>query len=216
MDDYGRYLKFIKHNYVPLYDSLYSIENWKFNESFIDFIKYKNNFKINSYGSDIYSFEFLDEDFCELLIQEMEHFKMFCEENELKITRPNSMNKEGCVLNEFGFYKILNKIVKVLLEPLVEILYNQVKIPFISQHSFIVSYEMNKDLKLKSHVDDSKVTLNLCLERKFKKGELKFYKNGGFLIDHKSGTAIIHLGSDRHSALEIASGERHNLIIWMK
>lgn len=96
-------------------------------------------------------------------------------------------------------------------------------------HAFVVSYQIGKDEKLDFHVDDSDLTLNICLGRSFEGGSLFFggvrcnhhlgtpvEKDENVTINHKVGRALIHLGHHRHSAQHITSGERHNLIIWCK
>jgi hypothetical protein len=46
--------------------------------------------------------------------------------------------------------------------------------PLDSHHGFIVEYELGKDSKLDFHVDEADVTLNLCLGKEFKGGDLYF------------------------------------------
>lgn len=74
------------------------------------------------------------------------------------------------------------------------------------------------------HHDDSDVTLNVCLGKVFEGATLSFC--GGFgqkdhrrhihTYRHRIGRAIIHLGSHRHGADDIISGERYSLIMWNK
>lgn len=96
------------------------------------------------------------------------------------------------------------------------------------------------------HVDDSEVTLNVCLGKEFtgvsceKKirrkviciytnfrmlgGTLNFYGGKGdpsekkedFEFFHEKGTAILHSGKHWHEANKIKSGERCNLILWCR
>jgi len=93
-----------------------------------------------------------------------------------------------------------------------------------SHHAFIVSYKLGEDTDLGFHYDMSEVTVNVCLGKKFKGGQLYFkglYDQPStheeeFIYDHVPGIALIHAGKHRHGALKIHSGERHNLIIWFK
>ena len=72
------------------------------------------------------------------------------------------------------------------------------------------------------HHDDSDVTLNVCLGREFTGATLSFC--GGFgaadhrkhvhTYTHQVGRGIIHLGTHRHGADNIQSGERFSLIVW--
>eukprot|EP01027_Heterolobosea_sp_BB2_P014306 GEZU01020565.1.p1 GENE.GEZU01020565.1~~GEZU01020565.1.p1 ORF type:complete len:157 (+),score=42.37 GEZU01020565.1:514-984(+) len=91
-------------------------------------------------------------------------------------------------------------------------------------HSFVVEYGMDKDLGLDFHTDDSELTINLCLGKSFKGGNIYFrgLRNDPTTYNeydeysHEVGRAIIHDGTHRHGALPIVSGERFNLIIWMR
>ena len=94
--------------------------------------------------------------------------------------------------------------------------------------SFLFIY-LYRDRKLDLHVDDSAVTLNVCLGTEFTDGQLYF---GGIrcsshtsstkprddeeiYLKHQVGTACLHLGAHRHRALPITSGRRLNLVLWV-
>jgi hypothetical protein len=93
---------------------------------------------------------------------------------------------------------------------------------FDDHHSFIVRYQSDEDLGLDMHVDDSDVTFNVCLGHDFTGATLTFCGNLGqpdhrkqsHTYHHEVGRAVIHLGSRRHGADDIASGSRANLIVW--
>ena len=86
----------------------------------------------------------------------------------------------------------------------------------------MVQYKQGEDLGLDMHHDDSDVTLNVCLGKQFTGATLSFC--GGFgtkghrkhthTYSHCRGRGLIHLGSHRHGADDIISGERYNLIVW--
>ncbi|CAF1031831.1 unnamed protein product [Adineta steineri] len=59
-------------------------------------------------------------------------------------------------------------------QPLTRLIYTHVTLPLDSHHGFVVEYAMDKDRKLDFHVDDSAVTLNLCLGTEFTDGQLYF------------------------------------------
>ena len=79
---------------------------------------------------------------------------------------------------------------------------------------------MNRQKELDIHVDSSVITVNLCLGKNFKGGELVFKGHVGdkssedFVVEHEPGSALLHLGSHIHGANPITEGERMNLIIW--
>lgn len=70
----------------------------------------------------------------------------------------------------------------------------------------------------------SQITLNVCLGKKFEGGELYFgdmkdipiFESTCILVPHKTGYGILHRGQQYHGALPVTSGERQNLIIWMR
>ena len=86
----------------------------------------------------------------------------------------------------------------------------------------MVEYKAGHDLGLDMHTDDSDVTLNVCLGREFTGAGLTFcgsmgqpdHRRFSTQYSHKRGYAVIHLGTKRHGADDITSGERTNLIIW--
>ncbi|KAL9372395.1 hypothetical protein Peur_034639 [Populus x canadensis] len=79
------------------------------------------------------------------------------------------------------------------------------------------------------HVDDSEVTLNVCLGKQFSGGELFFrgtrcdkHVNTGsqpeeiFDYSHVPGGAVLHLGRHRHGVRATTSGHRINLLLWCR
>ena len=72
------------------------------------------------------------------------------------------------------------------------------------------------------HTDDSDVTFNACLTSNFTGAGLTFCGDAGtsrhrklaFRYRHEMGRVVVHLGTKRHGADDIESGERRNLIIW--
>ena len=168
----------------------------------------------------IYSFQLFTKSFCEKLIKEIENIQ----KSGLNLKSPNSMNRFGVVLDDFGFHDFLDKLMKTYLSPLTTILYpdwggNSLD----SHHGFAIEYQLKKDEKLDYHMDSSDVTLNVCLGKQFKGGTLYF--NGVrndvsenkeyFMYDHNVGRAILHVGQHWHGAKKIYEGERYNLILWM-
>ena len=79
------------------------------------------------------------------------------------------------------------------------------------------------------HFDNAEITLNANLGADFEAGELLFYGHkdaadggGAPRAAHDwseaggVGHAVLHLGRQVHAALPIASGERYNLVVWMR
>ena len=93
-----------------------------------------------------------------------------------------------------------------------------------SQRAFVVHYSEDGDRELNDHFDNAEITLNVALSDQHEDGELVF--NGlnsdpvdpskMFGYEHVMGRGVLHRGRHVHSALPIRSGERWNLIIWMR
>jgi hypothetical protein len=102
-------------------------------------------------------------------------------------------------------------------------------------HAFTVRYQKGEDVDLRTHVDDSDITLNICLGKQFTGSKLYFQGYHSTVLqkipanvqvnrrdndvtdfEHEVGTAFIHFGKHVHGARKIDSGERVNLIIWCK
>jgi hypothetical protein len=96
-------------------------------------------------------------------------------------------------------------------------------------HSYLVEYGRDLDEDLGFHVDDSEVTLNLCLGDDFSGAELVLLGRrcdahrqtpvlpGETLeIEHEPGRAVLHAGRHRHRVDPIRRGVRRNLIAWLR
>mmetsp|Transcript_21650 Transcript_21650/g.51719 ORF Transcript_21650/g.51719 Transcript_21650/m.51719 type:complete len:351 (+) Transcript_21650:65-1117(+) len=169
-------------------------------------------------SSGIYSFPLFRVEFCNMLMEEMENY---CDSG-LPIRRPNSMNNYGLVLNEIGMRDMITQLQQQYLLPIAKTLFPVEGSQFDFHHSFIVKYKQGEDLGLDMHTDDSDVTFNVCLGREFTGAGLTFcgrsrtaaHRKFQFKYPHVVGRCVVHLGSHRHGADDLATGERNNLIIW--
>lgn len=165
----------------------------------------------------VFSFEMLDESFCARLLAELKAY----EASGLPVHRPNTMNNYGVIVNQIGMKALMDSLQRTCVQPLARLLFPREGAQFTAHHSFMVNYEAGKDLGLDMHHDDSDVTLNVCLGKEFTGATLTFC--GGFGSDdhrrklhvytHRVGRGVIHLGTHRHGADDIVSGERFNLIM---
>ncbi|MED6127681.1 2-oxoglutarate and iron-dependent oxygenase domain-containing protein icu11 [Stylosanthes scabra] len=144
--------------------------------------------------------------------------------------RPNTMNKFGAVLDDFGMESMLDKLMKDFIRPLSRVFFAEFGgCSLDTHHGFIVEYGIHRDRELGFHVDDSEVTLNICLGKEFSGGELFFrgarcdaHVNSDsqleeiFDYSHVPGQAILHSGRHRHGAKATTSGKRMNLILWCR
>ena len=170
----------------------------------------------------VYSFNCLSETFITMFNEEIQNFYDMSEEHKIPVRRPNSMNQYGVVVNEIGMRPVITSFQQTYLWPLAKRLFPREGAKFGNHHSFIVRYRADEDLGLDMHVDDSDVTFNVCLGHDFTGATLSFCGNLGqpnhrkhvHTYHHQIGRAVIHLGSRRHGADDIASGTRANLIVW--
>lgn len=162
--------------------------------------------------------------FCQMLLAECEHYISYANRNNLPIHRPNSMNRYGLVLNHIGLESLMTSLQQEYLLPISRKFFPIEASEFTSHHSFIVSYEPQRDRALDLHTDDSDVTWNICLGKEFSGSGLTFcgqiakadHRQYQCSYQHRLGYAVIHLGQQRHGAENITSGERHNLIVWCR
>nr|XP_043624328.1 2-oxoglutarate and iron-dependent oxygenase domain-containing protein CP2-like [Erigeron canadensis] len=232
------YRQKIVSNYQPLYKELY-----KMNSSMFFVPSFLKAFSANDKERDqsiksimseptpgIYTFDMLQPHFCEMLLSEVENFEKWVHETKFRIMRPNTMNKFGAVLDDFGMEVTLNTLMEDFIRQISKIYFPDVGgYSLDSHHGFVVEYGLDRDLDLGFHVDDSEVTLNVCLGKQFTGGELFFrgvrcekhvngetYPEENFDYHHVPGRALIHRGRHRHGARATTSGHRINLLLWCK
>nr|DAD31920.1 TPA_asm: hypothetical protein HUJ06_010770 [Nelumbo nucifera] len=219
----------------PLHRELYTIHPTTFFvPSFIKAISENTEESLRSIISEpspgVYTFEMLQPRFCELLLSEVENFEKWVREAKFRIMRPNTMNKFGAVLDDFGLETMLDKLMDDFLRPISKVFFAEVGGSTLdSHHGFVVEYGKDRDVDLGFHVDDSEVTLNVCLGKQFSGGELFFR---GIRCDkhvntetqpeeildysHVPGQAVLHRGRHRHGARATTSGHRINLLLWCR
>lgn len=100
-----------------------------------------------------------------------------------------------------------------MITPIASIVFPEFSENLDEHHGFVVEYKIGKDEKLDFHIDDSEVTLNVCLGKQFIDGRLFFRGircadhqqtanriSEAFDFNHIPGKGIIHLGRHRHGA----------------
>ncbi|NXJ60553.1 OGFD2 protein, partial [Rostratula benghalensis] len=170
----------------------------------------------------IYRLPVFTEEFCKAFVDELENF----EQSDMPKGRPNTMNNYGVLLNELGMDEtFITPLREKYLRPITTLLYPELGGASLDSHkAFVVKYAPHEDLDLSSHYDNAEVTLNVSLGKDFTEGNLYF---GDFSqdptpvpkyieIEHVGARGLLHRGGQIHGALPIASGERWNLIIWMR
>ncbi|CAK9196415.1 unnamed protein product [Sphagnum troendelagicum] len=229
------YRERIRTNYQPLHEDLYSFAPERFFVgSFLDAIKDGSEAALRhiliAHSPGVFTFNMLKPGFCSMMLEEVEHFEKWAQDAKVKVMRPNTMNNYGAVLDDIGMEDMLNELMTSYLNPMAAVLFPNVGGSSLdSHHGFVVEYAMDRDLDLGFHVDDSEVTLNVCLGKQFDSGELFFrgvrcdkHVNGEarpeevLEYSHVPGHAILHAGRHRHGAKAITSGQRTNMILWCR
>ncbi|OIS95730.1 PREDICTED: uncharacterized PKHD-type hydroxylase At1g22950-like [Nicotiana attenuata] len=229
------YRQKIISNYQPLHRELYTMHAANFFvPSFLKAISenteesYRNIMSEPSPG--VLTFEMLQPRFCEMMLAEVENFERWVRETKFRIMRPNTMNKFGAVLDDFGLETMLDKLMEDFIRPISRVFFTEVGGSTLdSHHGFVVEYGMDRDVDLGFHVDDSEVTLNVCLGKQFSGGELFFrgvrcekhvntetQPEEIFDYSHVTGRAVLHRGRHRHGARATTSGQRINLLLWCR
>jgi hypothetical protein len=79
------------------------------------------------------------------------------------------------------------------------------------------------NIKLNKHVDDSILTINMCIENTSIGSEVVFeiynkYRKTtrNYIVDIPEGYAIIHPGNIPHCTRSIETGSRKNVVLWFK
>eukprot|EP00933_Yihiella_yeosuensis_P042628 TRINITY_DN37270_c0_g1_i1.p1 TRINITY_DN37270_c0_g1~~TRINITY_DN37270_c0_g1_i1.p1 ORF type:complete len:604 (-),score=104.76 TRINITY_DN37270_c0_g1_i1:283-1965(-) len=163
-------------------------------------------------------------DFCAKLKSEVQNFKG----QSLPHQRPNSMNRNGVILNEIGLGPLMDRIIMIYLLPICKKLYPEYLVGGLdAHHSFIVDYGVGKDTSLGVHDDNSEVTVNIALSEDYSGAELVLYHRAR--VEHPQqlqktpyrhrvglGTMLLHPGEMLHEVLPLTEGERQGLIIWLR
>ena len=143
---------------------------------------------------------------------------------------PNSMHTAGVALADIGLGDWLRDLRERWVAPLAELHFRDVGADSLDgEHGFLAEYGAEADDALGFHVDDSAVTLNLCLGDEWYGAELYFRglrcdahrqtatdPSEDFEIEHEIGQAILHAGRHRHGVHPLRRGRRRNLILWMQ
>ncbi|KAM4706719.1 2-oxoglutarate and iron-dependent oxygenase domain-containing protein 2 [Discoglossus pictus] len=222
----------ILKRYQPLHPELYVLQEAFLAKEFLEAVRYSKSQDANLEGllahlqsvpdKRIFRLPVLRPECCRDLIEELENF----EGSDLPKGRPNTMNNYGVLLNELGFDDtFIRPLREIYLQPLTFLLFpDWVGGSLDSHKAFVVKYAVHEDLDLGGHYDNAEVTLNISLGKEFTDGNLYFSdmrqvpanERRYTEVEHLIGQGIFHRGQHVHGALPITSGERWNLIIWMR
>ena len=142
--------------------------------------------------------------FTSMLVEELRHSQS---QTAVNFTRPNSMNNYGAVLSELGLSQTMADVLEVYLKPLMALAFpDWAGATVDSHHAFTIEYETGGDTTLDRHMDDSEVTLNVCIGGTFTGSAVEFndVRDHGpsadsvIVVDHQPGVGLLHVGQQFH------------------
>ena len=175
----------------------------------------------------VWSFPLLTAEGCAALIAATEFLEDFCRGIGVPVSRPNTMNRYGLILQHVWLGPFVSALTNAALTPVAEAAFPLEALPgggLAGAHAFTVAYdaEPGKDSLLDMHSDHSDVTFNVCLGKDFTGATLTFcgalgtpgHRASQLAYAHVKGRCVVHRGRQRHGADAIESGHRRNLIVW--
>ncbi|KAH7549368.1 hypothetical protein JRO89_XS13G0020800 [Xanthoceras sorbifolium] len=214
------YRQKIISNYQPLHRELYTMHPATFFvPSFLKAISDNTEESFRSVISEpspgVFTFEMLQPQFCELLLAEVENFENWVNEAKLRIMRPNTMNKYGAVLDDFGLETMLDKLMEGFIRPLSKVFFAEVGGSTLdSHHGFVVEYGKDRDVDLGRGMEQG---MALCWDIEiFSSWAVVDMLPEIFDYSHVPGRAVLHRGRHRHGARATTSGHRINLLLWCR
>ncbi|CAM0880024.1 unnamed protein product [Alopecurus aequalis] len=163
-------------------------------------------------------------------LYKVENFQNWAHREKQEIRDQNAFDVHGSVttISDIGMKGMLDDLMKQFISPISKVLFPEVGGGCLdSQHSYVVSCS-GDDIGLGMHVEDSDITLNVCLRKQFTGGEIYFvgrrceshYSSGAyeqeiFRYSHVVGQALLYHGRHRHYVFP-SIGFGASMIMWCK
>jgi hypothetical protein len=84
----------------------FNLCRWEFDDRFLKAIRSDSPKQLDQFMCEeseyLYSFPLLKPEFCNKIVEEIDHFEKWSEQHGLQVNRPNSMNNYGAILDDFG------------------------------------------------------------------------------------------------------------------
>lgn len=217
--------------YSPIHGVL-----WSDNEAMLEktlFAHSETSDDIAEISDDVFQLRIWSDSVNSMVREELQHAENWTRENTINAP-VNSMNKRGITLEAVGLSTfcavLLRRISQLAQQKLIEFFADTLD----HSHSFTVSYstQAGEQKELNLHVDDSDVTLNICLNENgsdFAGGDILFaglrcanclntpcIAAENSQVKQTAAHALLHPGAMRHAAMPLASGARTNIIIWAR
>ncbi|KAM7050419.1 2-oxoglutarate and iron-dependent oxygenase domain-containing protein 2 isoform 2-T2 [Molossus nigricans] len=147
---------------------------------------------------------------------------------QVQTSRASSSGWRQCqvLLHELGLDEpLVTPLRERFLQPLMALLYPDCGGGWLDSHrAFVVKYAPGQDRELGCHYDNAELTINVALGKAFTGGALYF---GGLFqapsalakpleVEHVVGQGILHRGGQLHGARPLVTGERWNLVVWLR
>lgn len=130
------------------------------------------------------------------------------------------------LLHELGLDEpLVTPLRERFLQPLTALLYPDCGGGRLDSHrAFVVKYAPGQDRALGCHYDNAELTLNVALGKAFTGGALYFgdlFQAPAALtepleVEHLVGQGVLHRGGQLHGARPLGTGERWNLVVWLR
>merc|ERR1712046_124782 len=96
----------------------------------------------------VYSLDMFTHEFCDTLLEEIEHAHSSCQQS---LQRPNGMNRYGLILNQIGLEPLITDLHQRYLKPVQAALFPEEGDAADDHHTFIVRYNSDEDVGLDMH-----------------------------------------------------------------
>jgi len=206
-----------KKNSLYLFETNKDIWAKKYlHKDFYEAINDLDKLKVDEPCKWVFEFPFVNELFCDELLNETNNINNWSPGGNVvtKDSRINSVENvptQDIHMNQIGFRKQWESIVKTYIAPLVSKLYSPFKTNGLNI-AFVVKYEMGNQEYLNPHHDSSAYSINITLntpEKDFTGGGTRFIKQN-VSVQGKKGYCTLHPGklTHYHEGLPITSGKR--------
>uniref|UniRef100_A0A3Q7GA81 Uncharacterized protein n=1 Tax=Solanum lycopersicum TaxID=4081 RepID=A0A3Q7GA81_SOLLC len=228
-----------------LHEKLYAINPTEiFVPSFIKAINEKTEDRFSNIISEpspgILTFEIFQPEYCEMLVAEVSEFQTWIQKTDIRTEHRNNMNNMT-YLDDLGMEYMLQNLMDRFISPISKaryyaVFFTQVGGSTLNEHECVVECHTEA-----VQVDDTELTLNVCLGQQFLGGELcfqgvycekhvdtptrpeviklldrflnDFFQQDNFEYSHILGHAILYQGRNRHVSKVTTAGKRYNLVL---
>jgi len=179
-------------------------------------------------GKNIFHGRLVTDDFCDVLMDRIHEYEIAHLNSGYKSA--NSMHTNAILTKELKLENFILTFVHAEISNIIGSVFDkEFNREIHDVHSYVVRYEneIQADRELGFHVDDSFLTINLCLNEGFEGSNLIFEglrcpahidtpsrDSEHVQIRHQKGFMVFHDGKNRHFVNPIRQGKRYGLIIW--